>query len=145
MVLPLLVAALAGCGGGAAGASESKTPAAATSSASAESLIQKGVRSCKLDTSANSAYATVGDAGYTVTLKGEPADPNYANITKVTGLSARDMACVLLAAAVPDSVVSQIDATRALDGMQRASWDKMAASWTYHPKNGLNLILTESK
>jgi hypothetical protein len=137
-----MMVALAGCGGGAKAAD---APSAATSSAPAESLIQQGVRLCRLDGDTFSAYAVLGDAGYTVTMKGKPADPNYVNITKVTGLTGADMACVLKAAAVPDSIVSQIDATRALDGMQRASWDKMSASWTYHPDDGLNMVLTESK
>ncbi|WP_454698206.1 hypothetical protein [Arthrobacter humicola] len=75
---------------------------------------------------------------------GEPADPTWTNITKVTGLPVAHMACILTAVAVPDSVVSQIDATRALDGMQKASWDKMSATWTYHPDHGLKIILTES-
>ncbi|WP_454698240.1 hypothetical protein [Arthrobacter humicola] len=78
-------------------------------------------------------------------MTGEPVDPTYANITKVAVLTLSDMACVLTAVAVPDSVVSQIDATRALDGMQKASWDKMSATWTYHPDHGLKIILAESK
>lgn len=86
----------------------------------------------------SSAYATLGDSGYTITMKGQP---NNAT----TGLPMRDMACVLRAVDVPDSVVSQMDATRALDGMQKASWNKISASWTYHPDNGLKVILTESK
>ncbi|WP_225498444.1 hypothetical protein [Arthrobacter sp. M4] len=56
-----------------------------------------------------------------------------------------DIACILKAVNVPDSVVSQMDSTRALDGMQRASWDKISASWTYHPDNGFRVILSESK
>lgn len=108
-------------------------------------MIQQARHSCDLDSSVYSPYATLGDAGYTITMQGEPTTFNPANYGKVTGLSAEDMACVLSAVSVPDSVVSQMDATRALDGMQKASWDKFSASWTYHPDNGLNVILTESK
>ncbi|BAS16325.1 hypothetical protein AHiyo8_46280 [Arthrobacter sp. Hiyo8] len=100
-----------------------------------ESVILRASHSCHLD---GSAYATLGDGGYTITMKGEPDG-------KTTGLPVKDMACVLKAVSVPDSVVSQMDSTRALDGMQKASWDKFAASWTYHPDNGLRIILTESK
>lgn len=143
VALPLLVFALAGCGG-APGAS-TLSASTVTSSAPAESLIQQAVRSCRLDRSTYSAFVILGDGGYTITLQGEPEDPNWVNITKVTGLSAKDMACVLTAVSVPDSVVSEIDATRALDGMQRGSWNKISASWTYHPDHGLRLILTEAK
>ncbi|GGI01388.1 hypothetical protein GCM10007170_40710 [Arthrobacter liuii] len=61
------------------------------------------------------------------------------------GLSLKEIFCVLNALSVPDSVVTQMDATRALDGMQRASWDKISATWTYHPNTRFRVILTESK
>lgn len=140
--LPIVVLALAGCGG--SSDASTPTPSAATSSAPAESLIQQARRSCELD-GVYRDYATLGDSGYSITMIGMPADPTYANYGKVTGLPIEHMACVLKAVAVPDSVVSQIDATRALDGMQKASWDKFSASWTYHPDHGLRVILTESK
>jgi hypothetical protein len=34
--------------------------------------------------------------------------------------------------------------TRALDGMQDASWDNYKATWSFHPDNGFDLIITES-
>jgi hypothetical protein len=37
--------------------------------------------------------------------------------------------------------VTEIDNTRALDGMQRDSWRKFKASWTYHPDDGLNIVI----
>ncbi|MGP0224071.1 hypothetical protein [Paenarthrobacter sp. NCHU4564] len=141
--LPLLVLAVAGCSG-ASGASAIQT-SAVTSSASGEPRIQQAYHSCQLDRSTYSAFAILGDDGHTITLKGEPEDPNWVNITKVTGLSAKQMACVLTAVSVPDSVLSEIDATRALDGMQRSTWNKISASWTYHPDHGLRLVLNEAK
>jgi hypothetical protein len=143
LALPLLVVALAGCGAALDGSTSG--PEGVTLTAPAESLIQQTVRSCRLDSSTRSPYAVLGDGGYTITLIGEPEDPYWVNITKVTGLTIRDMTCVLTALSVPDSIVSQIDATRALDGMQRASWNRFSASWTYHPDHGLRIILTEAK
>lgn len=52
-----------------------------------------------------------------------------------------DTACILNELDVPTSVIAQMDATRALDGMQDASWDGVEASWTYHPDDGLDVIL----
>ncbi|MET4143822.1 hypothetical protein [Arthrobacter sp. UYCo732] len=143
LALPLVVMGLAGCGG----ASDASTPepSAATSSAPAEPLIKQARQSCKLDDSVFSPFATLGDAGYSITMQGSPEDPMMTNVLKVTGVPDGLIVCVLKAAAAPDSVVSQIDATRALDGMQKASWDKISATWTYHPKQGLKLILAESK
>ena len=39
----------------------------------------------------------------------------------------------------PSFVTAQIDTTRALDGLQKATWGKLSAFWTYHPDNGLNI------
>jgi hypothetical protein len=128
----LMVVALAGCGGP---SDSSPTPSAATSSAHVEPDIHKAAFSCGL---LNSRYASTGDAGYTITLEGRP-DGEY------TGLRPEQIACVLTALAVPDSVVSEMDGTRAIDGTRKASWDKFSATWTYHPDHGLRIVLTESK
>lgn len=145
LALPLMAVGLAGCGG--ASDASTPTPSAVTSSAPTESLIEQAHHSCKLDDSVYSPYAALGDAGYTITMKGEPEDTyaDYSNIGKVTGLPATKMACVLVAVAAPDSVVSQMDATRAMDGMQKASWNNISATWTYHPDDGFRMILAESK
>lgn len=132
-VLLPVVMTLVACAGPSAASTQTASPT--TSSPPPESVILRASHSCHLD---GSAYATLGDGGYTITMKGQPDG-------KTTGLDVTDMACVLRAVSVPDSVVSQMDSTRALDGMQKASWDKFAASWTYHPDNGLRIILTESK
>jgi hypothetical protein len=52
-----------------------------------------------------------------------------------------DVACVLLALRAPTFVVTEIDNTRALDGMQRDHWRNFKASWTYHPDDGLNIVI----
>lgn len=56
-----------------------------------------------------------------------------------------DLSCVLGELGTPDSVIAQMEATRALDGMQFAEWDGFEASWTYHPDDGLDLIITEAR
>lgn len=145
LALPLMVVALAGCGGEKTSDASTHTPSAVKSSAPAESQIQQAVHSCELENNAFSPYASLGDGGYILTMKGEPATEDTSNYGKVTGLRAKDMACVLKAVSIPDSVVREMDATRAVDGYQRASWDKFAASWWYHPGNGLMVTLTESK
>ncbi|MBT8162552.1 MULTISPECIES: hypothetical protein [Arthrobacter] len=145
LALPLMMVALAGCGGAKAADASTPTPSVATSSAPAESLVQQAFRSCHLDNSIFADYAILGDGGYTITMKGEPTNQSISDYGKVIGLTYTEIMCELKAVEVPDSVVSQMNATRALDGMQRASWNKMSASWTYHPDHGLQVILTESK
>lgn len=53
-----------------------------------------------------------------------------------------DVLCVLEALDVPQSVIHRIGQTRALDGVQDAVWAEVAASWTYHPDDGLDIIVT---
>jgi hypothetical protein len=46
---------------------------------------------------------------------------------------------------VPDYVVEQIDSTTSLMGLREATWDGIEASWSYHPDNGLDLILKDTQ
>ena len=55
--------------------------------------------------------------------------------------SVKDVACVLAGLGAPQHIYSLIDATRALDGMQSESWGGYAARWTYHPDNGLTVVI----
>ncbi|TDV38728.1 hypothetical protein CLV71_126117 [Actinophytocola oryzae] len=54
------------------------------------------------------------------------------------------LACLLDGLDTPQSVVAKMNNTRALDGMVSASWGEFDASWTYHPDNGLDVIITQS-
>jgi len=74
----------------------------------------------------NGATLTFSDAG------------KYSSISAPTA-SYSDVACSLLVMNAPSFVTAQIDTTRALDGLQKATWGKLRAFWTYHPDNGLNI------
>lgn len=52
-----------------------------------------------------------------------------------------DVACVLTELGADSSTNSKISQTRALDGRQEDHWGVYSASWTYHPDDGLNLIV----
>lgn len=60
---------------------------------------------------------------------------------KSFGTSTTMVVCVLGEVDAPDSLYSKIESTRALDGTKSAEWPGFAASWTYHPDNGLNIIV----
>ncbi|MER7459889.1 hypothetical protein [Micromonospora sp. NPDC126480] len=79
-------------------------------------------------------YAELGDEGRTLTLHGAGEED--------AGLSYSVLLCYWRALDVPDAIVSEIGATRALDGRQTGEWDKMRASWSYHPDHGLQMVLT---
>tara|TARA_R110002051_G_scaffold60546_8_gene110876 strand:- start:16149 stop:16682 length:534 start_codon:yes stop_codon:yes gene_type:complete len=82
----------------------------------------------------NSA-ARVGDSGNSLILDMEGEDDPGQ-------LSYNEMFCVLDALDLPDSVEAQMGETRSLDGRQTAEWDGINASWSYHPDDGLDLILS---
>jgi hypothetical protein len=55
-----------------------------------------------------------------------------------------DIECVLDELGAPQSIVAKMGSTRALDGMQTANWSDYEATWTYHPDDGLDVILTQA-
>lgn len=75
--------------------------------------------------------AIVADRGRTMVL----------NRVGQIGPTVSEAVCVLYELGAPYSVPARIDRTRAVDGTQVAEWDGIRASWTYHPNNGLNLII----
>ena len=79
--------------------------------------------------------SAIGDDGRTITFDTKGED-------EASGHSIDDVACVLLGLDLPDSMVGRIEATRALDGMQTGEWDDYTATWTYHPTNGMTMIVT---
>ena len=78
----------------------------------------------------------VADKGTTLTL-------TTAGESGVSYTDIEDVACVLAKLEVPSYVVSHIDSTRALDGQQTDEWDGISARWTYHPEDGLHLVLRD--
>jgi hypothetical protein len=121
------------------GCAATTTPAASTTTATpsptpTKTAIQDALATCGIP----ETMAPTEDKGHSIELH---SGKSYDKIT------AKDIGCILLATGAPTSVLDKIDATRALDGMQSAKWKggSMEASWTYHPDNGLNVILTEGQ
>ena len=54
--------------------------------------------------------------------------------------------CFQTAIGLPERIDSQIGQTRALDGIQEASWGEFVARWNFHPVSGLTITyyLSES-
>jgi hypothetical protein len=103
--------------------------AAPTADSSSEA-ITNAVQTCAL---VDTVGVTVMDGGNSVMLE------TAGNDTK--GAPYSDVVCVLDALEIPESVKSRMASTRSLDGMQDAAWPGYAASWNYHPDNGMNLIV----
>jgi PASTA domain len=103
-------------------------PAGAKVKLEVASVLEVAATRCDID-------GAVGDEGASLELDMEgddfgSGDLNYA-----------DVACVLNELDVPDSVVSKMDSTRSIDGRQTEDWDGIEANWTYHPDDGLDVIL----
>lgn len=54
--------------------------------------------------------------------------------------SFEETACIGTQVGMPDSVISRMGNTRALDGTQEASWDGYLATWSYHPDDGMSVV-----
>lgn len=52
-----------------------------------------------------------------------------------------DISCVLYALDVSEATVTRIETTRMIDGVQTATWNGVAATWSYDDFNGLTLVL----
>ena len=77
---------------------------------------------------------TLEDGGKTLTFS---AVGKYTFSASAPSYS--DVECALGVLKTPSFVKTQIQTTRALDGMQKATWGKISAQWTYHPDNGINI------
>ena len=105
-----------------------------STASTADTYLGEAVRSCGMGP--NSYGISLGDNDRSLTLDGRGADDSQ-------GAAIETIACVLGALETPDSTLSLIDSTRALDGRQSATWNGYSASWSYHPDSGLNIVLVE--
>jgi hypothetical protein len=53
------------------------------------------------------------------------------------------MACVLNELDTPSSITAQMDRTTSMMGVQEAEDDGIEYSWSYHPDNGVNMVITD--
>lgn len=83
---------------------------------------------------ASSCGVSAASDGRSITMR-------TAGAKTIGGRSIKDVACVLAGLGAPQHIYSLIDATRALDGMQSESWGDYVARWTYHPDNGLTMVI----
>lgn len=81
----------------------------------------------------NSPHVDVDEAGLFVDGEGDES----------AGAGIEDLVCLLVALEVPDSVISRMDSTTSLMGVQEASFRGLDLSWTYHPSNGLDFSVVE--
>lgn len=94
------------------------------------SAIAEAVESCGASASAGISML---DEGRSISMKTSGAESGGAEYA--------DVVCVLESLEMPQSVISRMGSTRALDGRQNGEWDRFSASWGYHPDNGLDIVV----
>jgi hypothetical protein len=95
----------------------------------------RSLEAVKEECASGSSDIQVGDDGDTLTIDRMGAEES-------PGATFTQFDCIIEELDVPDSVVDRIENTRALDGYQDATFGEFAASWTYHPDDGLNMTIT---
>lgn len=114
----------------AAAATESATEgSAAGDPAPDETPVLAALTGCGL--SGDDTGVHVMDGGVSVELNGQYSGDVWPG----------DIDCVLTDLGAPESVYARMGSTRALDGTQDSAWRDYTATWTYHPDDGLNVII----
>jgi hypothetical protein len=89
--------------------------------------------------------AAAADCGLEDSVVGDGGKSLYLDMEGEELLSGEldyfEILCVLEEVHVPDYVLDHMGSTRSLDGRQSDEWDGIEASWTYHPDDGLDVLL----
>lgn len=84
----------------------------------------------------SSTWASVASDGSYLSV-----DTNPDNIDDYTEYEAYlALYSINSALGLPESLIEKMGQTRALDGRQTETYDKITVSWTYHPDNGLEVM-----
>lgn len=101
-----------------------------SSAGTASEAITNAVQNCEFS---DSAGVMVMDEGKSVELQTRGKE--------TAGAPYSEIVCVLDGLDMPESVKARMSTTRSLDGRQETTWSDYSASWSYHPDNGLNIIV----
>ncbi|MBB4139235.1 hypothetical protein [Microbacterium invictum] len=80
---------------------------------------------------------SVEDGGQTLIVATKPQDDD------VLGVSSLALTCVQESLEMPKWLIESMGQTRSLDGRLSGEWDSFSAQWSYHPDNGVNLIIVQ--
>lgn len=83
----------------------------------------------------NELGVEIGDDGRSLTI--DTSGEDYLD----DGTDYETMGCLLGALDAPDSMLSRMENTRALDGRLSADWDGLHATWGYHPDTGMDIVI----
>ncbi|CAB4137801.1 hypothetical protein UFOVP325_99 [uncultured Caudovirales phage] len=90
------------------------------------------------------AYDTCGaPAGITVSDGGKSLIIDGMGEEDYSGANIYDTACVVGAIGTPSYIISNMETTNSLMGRQSDEFDGIAISWSYHPDNGLDVVVNK--
>lgn len=139
-LLPLLAAvALAGCASPTGSVVEAASASATSPTAEtipATPSLRDAVYGCDMHVS------VLMDDGETLMLDGAGEDDSHNSSSTH---SMEEIACILVELGTPDSIIGKMNSTRALDGMQTDSDGSFEYTWTYHPDDGIDIIITATR
>jgi hypothetical protein len=92
--------------------------------------FQKAYDTCRTPTG-----ITVSDGGKSLIINGT-GEESY-------GATIYDTVCVLTEIKVPSYIISNMETTNSLMGRQSDEFDGIAISWSYHPDNGLDIVINK--
>jgi hypothetical protein len=105
---------------------------AAASAAAADARLSNAYKSCSWKDTAKTVV--LGDAGNSLIVD------TRSKYTSMDGV-----ACILSQLKTPTSITSSIDHTTSMMGERSEESAGLSYSWSYHPDNGLNLVITNGK
>lgn len=106
------------------------------SASSSSRKFQNAVGSCISSGESGYSNIQVASDGSSLYLDGAGSDFS-SNLGLATEL------CILGALDMPSIILTRMNETNALMGVQTGEWDGITASWTYHPRNGLDVSLSK--
>lgn len=86
----------------------------------------------------NDPAVVLADDGHTLTVDSRGTDEV---LSANGGIGPGTLTCILDALGTPEAVRQHMAETRALDGRQFDVWGDYTASWSFHPDDGLDLIV----
>lgn len=98
-------------------------------------LFETAVSACNTSDYTIKANASVRDSGASLYIDGNGGS-DFAIY-----LEAEHTNCILKELGAPTSIFDRMGQTRALDGTLEGEWDDLIARWSYHPDNGLDVIV----
>ena len=134
MATVVIVAALAGIAAFASTGDDTPTPSSADPAAAPVVSRLAEARNA----AGQVQYLDMLDGGSAVSINGAPS-------SGVGGADVDTIVTFFVALDAPEVLYSRFDSTSSLMGLQEYEWDGLHVQWTYHPDNGLDILVEDSQ